>query len=861
MRTDLASRRRSGFVHLVALAALAAGALSLNARAAEPPESCGTIKTIEVRGNTRMSADAVRFDLRLRAGDPWDDAKIRSEFRRFWARGFFADLRFARRCEPDGAVLIVDIKERPTIVSVAYEKNKVLNQQQIEDYYKERDFSLTVGTPLDRKRLWRAEALIEELLGQKGYLDAEARAEITETAGTTRAVLFRIKAGGKTRIRKLDFTGNEAFSDRALTKQLELVKAYRWYWPWSKKYLYHPLKYQQDINNVLQFYRDRGYLDADVRPAVVEVRGSGDAPDPEKALRRAEREAERAERKRLRKLERAQARGEVPPSELLQPAPPPEPDLRERKWVYVTVPVVEGPIYTLGDVRIEGNEVFADEALRALVPIQAGEVVRDGFLEIGLTRARALYGKKGYVYAAVTRRFERREGAPIADVVIEVDEDQAYTVRRLEFRGNTETHDVVLRREFNTYEGELLDRTELDISMRKLQQLGFWVPTSEPVLEPVPERPEVDVVITGEEQSRNEIQVGGGYSELEGGFFLASYQTRNFLGRGESLGLQVAVGGRSSRGSISFQEPWFLNRPWTFGFTIFRRRYDFGRVTDISGSLQRLSQTSTGGTISLGRRLGNFSQVQVSYGYQSIEADTLDLTADFAESSTRIGSITPLFVYRNLNDFLRPTKGLELLVIPQIAWDGLGGDTSYFKPRVEVSVYQPIFKRFFVAANAEVGWVRAFGNNDREAGSINGVPRFERFFLGGDTIGPRVFETRTISPVEFRARVDSDGDPVPSGTELVFPVFVGGSKMGLFQFEFGLPIGRTATFATFFDVGGTYNDGEDFTFDTARMSAGVEFRVFLPVFQAPIRLIYGWPIREQEFDRTSRFQFSIGLPF
>ena len=108
-----------------------------------------------------------------------------------------------------------------------------------------------------------------------------------------------------------------------------------------------------------------------------------------------------------------------------------------------------------------------------------------------------------------------------------------------------------------------------------------------------------------------------------------------------------------------------------------------------------------------------------------------------------------------------------------------------------------------------------------------------------------------------------------------FATFVGGSKFGLVQFEFGMPIGKTATIAAFFDAGGVYDTGEDWGADGLRVSAGVEFRVFLPVFRAPIRLIYGWPLREVSFvdidpltgfernlsDRTTNFQFAIGLPF
>ncbi|RMF70965.1 MAG: hypothetical protein D6738_14950, partial [Acidobacteria bacterium] len=761
---------------------------------------------------------------------------------------------------PDGAVLIVIIEERPTILAIEYQKNKVVNQQQIEDWFKERDFTLTVGTPLDRKRLWKARKLIEELLGQRGYLDARVETVVSEVGGTSRKVTFLITPGGKTKIRRIEFVGNEAFRDRVLLRQLELTRPWRWYWPFSKKALYHPLKYQQDINNVLTFYRDQGYLDADVKPPVVEVR-PGRRTDPEKAARKARRRWEKDKRRRERKIRRLERRGESIPPDLLEEPAPPQPDVAERKWVYLTIPVEEGPVYRLGKIEFDGATVFDEKRLKSMIPMPRDGILRDNLIEFGLERIRALYGTKGYVYAAVTRRFVKHEDEPVADVRIEIDEDRAYSVHRIEFRGNTETHDIVLRRELNLYEGELLDRSALDRSMLKLQQLGYWVPGDEPLLRPVEDRPEVDVIISGEEQSRNEIQVGGGYSDLEGGFFLASYQTLNFLGRGESLALSLAVGSRASRGSIAFTEPWFLGRPWTFGFSLFRRQFDFGRVSDPFGDLQRLQQTATGGTVTLGRRIGDFTQIQVSYGYQSIEADTIDLTADFTQTSTTLASITPLFRYRKVNNFLRPTHGQEILVIPQVTWDALGGENNYFKPRIEFSLYRPVFRRLFIAAHAEFGWIRPFGGFRREPGLVGGVPRFERFFLGGDTIGPRVFETRTISPIELRARLDSDGDPIPFQGELLFPVFVGGSKFGLMQFELGLPVGRTATFAWFFDLGGTYNNGEDFTLDTARMSTGLEFRVFLPVFQAPIRLIYGWPVREQPFDRTNRFQFSIGLPF
>ena len=849
---------------------------TLAAATAQGGQDCSTIHAIEVRGNRRMSADAVRFDLGVKPGDPWNDAKIRREYRRFWERGYFSDLRFFKRCDPEGAVLIVEIQERPTILEIDYQKVKPVSQQQIEDYYEERDFSLGVGSPLDRKKLWRAEALIRDLLGQKGYLDAKVKAVVEERSPSTRSVFFRIVPGGKTKIRKLDFVGNQAFKDSRLKDRLELTREWRWWWPFSRKALYHPLKYQQDVTHVLQYYRDHGYLDVDVRPPIVEVKTVRSRRAEEKARKRAARKARRkrreAERAQQRDAGQAEKEEELPALPLASggddaeagPDEEVEVEVKEKKWVYLTIPVEEGEVYRLGKITFEGNQLFDERFLRALFPIREGSVLADGAIEAGLEAIKMFYGRRGYVYAVASRRFERHDDETVADVVVQIDEDQAYTIDTIEFRGNTTTRDEVLRRELNVVEGGVLDRRALDVSMQKLRQLSFWVPGEEPTLEPDTDTAEVDVIIEGEEQSRNEIQIGGGYSELEGGFFLASYQTLNLLGRGESLSFYASVGGRASRAAISFVEPWFMGKPYTFGFTVSRRSLDFGRARDAAGSLQRLSQTSTGGSIMVGKRIGNYSTFQVRYSYENITADTLDLSQDFAQTQTRIASITPLFNYRNVNNYLRPTRGFELLVLPQITSDLLGSEASYFKPRIESSWYVPVLRRFFFAIHGEVGWVRPFGGVHREAGFVSGVPRFTRFFMGGDTIGPRVFETRSLSPVRFIVPVDQSGNPVVdpiSGIAVPRPVLVGGSKFGLMQLEFGIPIGRTATMAAFFDAGGVYDNGESWSLNTARLAAGFEFRVFLPVFQAPIRLIYGWPVREQPGDRTNSFQFSIGLPF
>ena len=819
-----------------------------------------------------MSADAVRFDLKVKPGDPLNPKVLQGEFRRFWNRGYFSDLTFRARCTVDGGILMVHIAERPTIISIEYDKVKQLNQQQIEDYFAERNFVLAVGRPMDRKKLWRAATLVSDMLGQKGYLDAEVTWEqVAGNADDGVRIRFNIDPGVKTRIRKMEFTGNEAFSDRTLRSKLKLTRAHRWYWPFSKKSLYHPMKFQQDLNKVLEFYRDHGYLDVRAKPPIVDIQTVRKRKAEKKAQKRQRRAAEKAARRR----EKAERKGKLPedPYEAKQEAEESARKIeeagrvKERKWVYLTVPIDEGPAYKLGKVTFEGNSgVVEEKHLRTAFTMVEGDVLADNRVEFGVELVQAFYGSKGYIYASVTPRYERREGEAVADLVIEINEDEAYKVRRIDFEGNKTTHDEVLRREMNIDEGKLLNRTQLRTSMRKLQLLGYWLPTGEPTLEPVRGgEAQVDVRVHGEENSRNEVQVGGGYSELEGGFFLASYRTRNFLGRGETLSVSVAVGGRANRTSLEFIEPWFMGRPYTFGFRVFQRSFDFGRGLNPGGGTRRLTQTSVGGSLTLGRRLNDWSQFQIRYGIQSVEADVLDLSQPFGTDKIRIGTLTPLYYYSNKNDLYRPTQGFEISLAPQLAAEFLGGDTNYWKPRIDVKAWRPLFGKLFVGARAEVAWIDSFGTINRDPGRnlVDGVPQFERFFLGGDRIGPRVFETRTISPIRRMVRVNPDGTvPVDlAGNPQLFDAFVGGSKSALFQLEVGMTVGKAATVALFFDAGGVYDNGVNIGREGMRSAAGVEFRVFLPVFQAPIRLIYGVPLQQEPGDRTNAFQFSIGTPF
>lgn len=850
----------------------------------------GTIEAIEVQGLYRMTQEAFKHAFGVSVGDAYEPDQIRRRFRQLWKLGLFEDIVIESETTASGGVLlVVKVKERPVLTSVTYDDAGPVTRTEIEDRLKEREIRLDPGRPIDMGAVASAEAALRDLLAEKGFLDARVDARVTRVTETTRAAHFTIIPGGKTRIRTIDFTGNELYSDRKLKHTLELTQERRWWWPWSSKNLYHPLKWDQDVSSIRKAYLDAGYLDVEIRPPVVEVReGKHDEGQSPAALEAAdEPEVEAPEDEGA-----AGELGEIDPAQLSpeerkaferelereakqrkKAAKKARKAAKKKKWVYLTVPIDEGEPYRLGSISFSGNEKFSDKNLRLLVPLVEGGLLRNNLLEAGVDNISLLYENNGHLYASVVRRIERREGEHVADVTFSIDEDDPYIVNRIEFSGNTATHDRVLRRELLLSEGELFNRTKLDISKLKVNQLGYFQAPDEPIIEPIEDENRVNITIPGQEQGRNEIQVGGGYSGVDGAFFNGVYSTRNFLGRGQILSTALQIGGRSNRYQISFQEPWFLGKPYTLGFSLFRRDVDYGAS---------LKSTSTGGGLLLGKRFGRFSQVTLGYNWQQVESVTVLAQIDpntggftTIRADNRVSSITPVYSYNTVNNPYRPSRGTSFTLSTQIAGGPLGGDTSFLKPIASYTTYRPFIGRTYLAGHAQFGLVTEWqGGSPEDASAIYGVPRFERFWLGGDTLGPRVFETRSITPLRFVvlddlnriAEVISDpvGRPVSdlvSGGGVPVLVEVGGDRFFLLQTEWVVPLNEQAEIAFFFDVGDALFEDQSLGFESARASAGVEMRFHLPIFPVPLRLIYGVPVRKLRGDDTSNFTFSIGRSF
>jgi outer membrane protein assembly factor BamA len=164
----------------------------------------------------------------------------------------------------------------------------------------------------------------------------------------------------------------------------------------------------------------------------------------------------------------------------------------------------------------------------------------------------------------------------------------------------------------------------------------------------------------------------------------------------------------------------------------------------------------------LGRQIGYFQAVQLRYDFQKVKSNGLQPQVGFATipgtstpltavvASNTISKITPSWFRNGINDPYRPSAGWSLLADLEIAGGPLGGDTAYLRPRVIGTKYVRAWKRMFIALHGEIGQIKTWaGGSVASAANVNDIPRFSRFWLGGETYGPRVFQTRDVSPLRY----------------------------------------------------------------------------------------------------------------
>jgi outer membrane protein insertion porin family len=779
------------------------------------------IRDVVVEGGLTLTVDTVSYYLGLEAGDPLDRESVVDGYRRLWDSGLFEDVRIELEDHGDGEVtLYVVVTERPFVTSVDFEGNKKIKTPDLKDKLDERGVEVPRNVPLRSSQLGRIQSAIKEVCDADGFRSAQVSYTVTDVSANKKKVLYLIDEGGKIKIKDINFVGNEVFDRSKLRGVLKKTKQRSLRYYFGDKIVYTREAWDEDRDNLRKFYGDRGFIDAKIGEPVLE----------------------------------------------LVAKKPDAPTLKKKKYrMNITIPLEEGPPYILGSFKVTGAEIFNTEGLARAFDVKEGETYNRKVIENGMENVRKSYHNSGYLYAYTNETWTRREGDEhIVDVAVDIFEGERFRLGRLEFVGNTTTRDKVLRREFRVSEGQPMNMGMFEASAYKANALGYWKLEEEPLeFDFDDENKKVNVKVKGNEVGRNDIQFGAGYSELDGFFVQGQFNTRNFLGRGNSLGVSLQIGRRTDLYSLSYSEPYFLDRRILLGGSIFKSAIDYSQA-----GFSSYQRETKGFTVSMGLGVGPFASVSGVLAIQNDFSRYLTSTGGVAGDPTAgherpvdippvdgavydrafetfsgdTHSFTPIYSKDTRDDPFDPSRGQSLQGRLRLAGGPLGGDFDYVRPEILHTRLYSLSKKNILAYHVEVGQFLTYNNSE--------IPIYERYRMGGD---------RSLRGLPYYS-------VLPRTEEGLYFLSPGGSRIGGDRYwqvnlEYQFRIGGPVKLVLFIDMGNTYVAEQGWDFSLWRRTTGAEMRVFLPMFQAPIRFIYGYNLDPYPDEKQSDFQFSIGTTF
>jgi outer membrane protein insertion porin family len=765
------------------------------------------ISEINVSGNRRIPAETIKARIFVKPGDIYDSSALERDFNSLWNTGYFEDIKILREQTAKGWRLIFQVKEKPTIREIAYSGANSVSNSDILDRFKQDKVGLVVESQYDPTRIKKAEVSIKGLLSEHGRQFATIRTEVRQIPPAAVGITFVIKEGPKVKVGKITFVGNKNINSRILRGAMKNLKPvgipHSIFLESLFAKTYDATKLEEDTERVRAEYQNRGYFKAGGGDPKTEIHDTGHKG------------------------------AHIP---LIQSGP--------GKAVDITIPIDEGEKYRLGKITFKNNKAISNvAALRSLFPLKDGDIFSREKIAKGLEALRKAYGQYGYINYTGVPNTTFDDDKKLAFLEIDVDEGKQFYVRRIEFVGNTTTRDKVIRRELALEEGGVYNSILWERSLLRLNQLSYFdqikpddPSTTDKKLDE--KNGQVDLTLHVHERGKNSIGLNGGVSGLEGAFIGLNYSTNNFLGRGETLNVQLSLGNLARSVMFGFTQPYMFDRPLQFGFSVFGNKISYNQARQLSifsgqtlnlpsaelQNLQNYSQSSVGFNSSLSYPLRrSFKRLGITY---SLDRSTLiplstaskslfdfiafrGISGPNAVNGIITSKIFPNFSFNTLDSGISPHHGHQLTVGTEFA--GLGGTVRSIRPIIQYKQFVPMQnRRNALGFTVNGSFISGF------AGLV--APPFQRFFMGGEN-DIRGFDIRSVSPVAFLPSsnvitlTNPDGTPVPKNPanprlgnwtipipvdQIVFP---GGDFSMWTNLEYRITIAGPVAIAPFIDAG------------------------------------------------------------
>lgn len=625
------------------------------------------IERIAVIGNERIEPATISSYLSVQPGSPFEPAMIDRSLKTLFETGLFSDVVMER----DGNTLLIRVIENPIINRVVFEGNRRLKRDKLLE-----EVQLRPRMIFTRAKVSADVGRIIELYRRSGRFAAVVEPKIIQLDQNRVDLVFEITEGPKSRVSRVNFIGNQVFSDNKLRKVMA-TKESRWWKIFGSDDTYDPDRMAYDRELIRQHYLQNGYADFRIVASVAEL----------------------------------------------------TPDLND---FFMTFTVEEGELYTFGKIEVESQikDLKAD-IMKIFVTAKEGETYNAKEIENSIDSITNMGGILGFAFLDIEPIMQRNKDARTLDIKFVINQSRRTYIERINITGNVRTLDRVIRREVRLVEGDAFNSIKVNRSESRLKSLGFFKEVDiEQTEGSKPDRVILDMTV--QEQPTGEFQFGGGFSSYEKFMLNISMSERNLRGRGQNGTISFTYSRLRKQLQLSFTEPYFMDKQISAGFDLYRSQSS-------SYIRSSYSTDSTGVGFRLGFAVSEyiFAQVRYSLRADNVKMSNVNINSPYLMDS--LGKYTTSSIgyslgHDSLNDYLKPTDGQRVTLSQEVA--GLGGNVRFIKSTFEYDRFQDVYKGFIFHLGAEAGHIMGLGQDVR----INnrfflGNPRFRGFSAAG--VGPK----------------------------------------------------------------------------------------------------------------------------
>lgn len=684
---------------------------------------------------------------------------------------------------PSGRTLIIRVKEHPTINIINFEGNKRIKDEALSGFIESQ--SRRVFSPATAER---DAAIIAQAYSQQGRVAAVVTPRIIRRSDNRVDLVFEIAEGDTTEVERVSFVGNKVFSDRRLrrvleTKQAGLLRAF----VRADTLIEDRIAFDKQVLH--DFYLSRGYVDFRVHSANVEF-------------------------------------------------------TRERDAFFLVLNIQEGQQFRFGQITTSSEMPQANAAeFQAALKVRPGVIYSPTLVENSIARQERLAIRKGIDFLRVEPRITRNDRDLTLDVEFVLTKGPRIFVERIDIEGNTTTLDQVVRQQFKIVEGDPFNPREIRESAERIRALGFFSTSTVDAREGTA-ADQVVVDVDVEEQPTGSLSLGGSFSANDGFGVAVGLQERNFLGRGQRLGIKFSTAQESEEYIIGFTEPHLMGRALRFDIDLGAS----GRTSSFASyDIERRFFLPA-----LTFRTGEDSSLQLRYSWRNSEmlarssgASGAVITSEIGQGGRTSGSVGFSYTYDSRVTGLNPNAGILLEVGADFG--GVGGDDKYVRSSAKVIGQTRILnEEVTLRATFEAGGLSWRGNNFSRA--------VDRYVLGTDIM--RGFDPAGIGPRDLSNGVNDA---------------LGGNLYTVLRLEAEFPLGLPEEIGirggVFYDIGNVWDlknvntaggniVGEN---GSARHVIGVS--VLWTTAIGPLRFNFSKAIKKETFDNERSFDLTIQANF